>query len=68
MERPLAPKYLPAQVRASLIEKAAGRPVQVLKPQDDSHVVEETLGTPPRWGGFCKKSGFVTLGNTFLDS
>lgn len=65
MERPLAPKYLPAQVRASLIEKAAGRPVQ---DQDDSHVVEETLGTPPRCGGFCKKSGFVTLGNTFLDS
>lgn len=52
MERPLAPKYLPAQVRASLIEKAAGRPVQ---DQDDSHVVEETLGTPPRWGVLQKE-------------
>lgn len=55
MERPLAPKHLPAQVRASLIEKAAGRLVQGLKPQDDSHVVEESLGTPPRCGVLSKE-------------
>lgn len=55
MEWPLAPKHLPAQVRASLIEKAAGRLVQGLKPQDDSHVVEESLGTPPRCGVLSKE-------------